>query len=445
MEVVRVESQEQMPARTVLAPLPPHGVGTMFVESLSSYFQRLADQHSISPKLIAREFVLPRLGFNNRVGEVQADRYWRSSFFNGMGEVPEQWCRILGELTGVPRLRQLTLLPLHGLIGMHGCASATRRWCPRCLHESEAQGHPYGQLLWEIGCVEACPKHGIRLMAEHGCGADEAIPPLRIKPLPHLCRSCGRSLALPPYSEIQPADDAIVAFARAIGELLTSPLYEEHPREANRTIADFLVDAIQTVEDGFSSKAVRRIGASKGEVSDWLHRRHLPSLPQAARIACAYGVPLSDALLGRGGIRPTPYRFGKALRRPTFKPYQKRYMVPNVEEKLREFLTLPIPPSEAEAAGMVGATTKWIRIHHPDLCSAIARRRADWSEQEAHRRRDERLRVVEELVGQMVDEGVIPTIARLEARLVGIPKAFLFKERAACKQICDAAKAALSI
>lgn len=438
MDAVRAEVQEEIPARTALAPLQPHGLGTSYVESLSSYFQRLGDQHSVSPKLIAREFVLPRLGFNNRVGEVQSDRYWRSSFFNGMGEVPEQWCKALGELTGVKDLRRLTLLPLHGLVGMHGSSSAVHRWCPRCLYESEVEDHPYGQLLWEIGCVKACPRHEIQLISAHGCGTEEAVSPLRTKPLPHLCRVCGRSLALASSTGLQPAEEAEVSFARAIGELLASHLFAAGPREPGRTIADFLSEVIRSHEGGHGIRAVRRIGATKGEVSEWMHGRHLPSLPQATMVASAYGVPLAEVLVGRGSDRLHPNPWARDSRRGAFTPYKRWGMHEDMEAQLQQFLRLSIPPTEAEAAGMLGTSSRELRRLYPEQCRAIGARRVHWAEQEAIRRRDERLRVVEELVNQMVCEGVLPTIARLEERLVGIPKSFLFKERTVCKQICVA-------
>jgi hypothetical protein len=443
MDAMNAEAREAMPARTLLAPLQPLGLGTPYVESLSSYFQRLADLHSISPKLLAREFVLPRLGVNNRVGEVQADRYWRSPFFSGMGEMPLQWCQALGELTGVANLHRLTLLPLHGLIGLKGCSSEARRWCPCCLRESEAEGRPHGQLLWEIGCVMACPKHGIRLMSMHGCGADEAIPPLRIKPLPHLCRGCGRSLGLVPTTGLEPAGEVEVRFAKTVGELLASSLFAEGPRDPGRTIADFLFDAIQSYEGGSGIAAVHRIGASKGQVSDWLYRRHLPSLPQAAAIANAYKAELPEILVGRGGIHSNLHRWGRAPRPTSFRHYKRRYMVNNLEAKLRKLLTEPNPPSEAEAASMLGTSSRELRRLHPELARALAERHAEWRSQEAGRQRQERLQVVKELVDQMVCEGAIPTMARLEQRLIGIPKSFLFKERVVCKRICERAKADL--
>lgn len=443
MEVVKVGPIQAVPDRSVLIPLEPIGLGTIHVESLSSYFQRLADHHDVSPKVIAREFVLPRLGFNNRVGEVQTDRYWRSSFFSGMGEVPKQWCRILSDLTGVTSLRRLTLLPLHGLIGMHGSASLVRRWCPHCIVESEARDQPYGQLLWEIGCVKACPKHEVLLVSGHGCGQEEAIPPLRLKPLPHLCWSCGLRLSLAVGDCLAAATDSEVMFARAVGEVLASPLFHDGPHEVGRTIADFLTDVIQSIHGGYGNGAVRRTGASKADISGWKNGRHLPSLPQAFMLANTYGAQLSDALVGRGGIRGYRALEGTGPRRVTYTPYRDRSPGWDTEAKRQQIMNSAIPPSAAQAAGMLGTSSRELRRLHPDYCHQVAERHAQWVKGETDRHREERLQVVEELVRQMVCEGVIPTIARLEERLVGVPKAFLFKERKACKRICEAAREGL--
>ncbi len=445
MEVVKVGAIKTIPDRSVLVPLKPIGLGTMYVESLSSYFQRLADQHDVSPKVIAREFILPRLGFNNRVGEVQTDRYWRSSFFSGMGEVPEQWCRILGDLTGITGLRRLTLLPLHGLIGMHGSASRERRWCPHCITESEARGQPYGQLLWEIGCVKACPKHEIHLVSSHGCGPEEAIAPLRIKPLPHLCWSCGVRLSLSADDCVSAAFDSEVRFARAVGEVLTGPIFSDGPHEVGRTIADFLTDAIQSVEGGYGDRAVRRTGASKSDISGWKSGQHLPSLPQAYMLANAYNAQLSDALVGRGGYRRVSVLEGAKPRRVSYTPYRDRPPLWHSEEDRIAILRAAVPPSAAQAAGMLGTSVRELRRLYPDYCHQVVERHAQWRKGEADRHREERLLVVEELVRQMVCEGVIPTIARLEERLVGVPKAFLFKERAACKRVCETTRAEVGL
>lgn len=307
-------------------------------------------------------------------------------------------------------------------------------------------GQPYSLLLWEIGCVQACPIHRVNLVSDHRCGPDQAISPLRIKPLPHLCRNCGRSLALPPSVCLQPAETTHLAFARAIGELLASSLFSEVHRDSNRTIADFLFDVVQSNEYGRLIQAARRIEVSKGEVSDWIHRCHLPSLHQAARIANAYGGPLSEILVGKGGDRLNPKHREVGPYQMSLRPcYSHPLEVGDLEARLHKFLTSPIPPSEARAAHMVGTSSRELRRLHPELARALAERHAAWCEQESTRRCEEGLRVVEALISQMICEGVVPTMAKLEERLVGISKAFLFQYRAECKQLCELAISKLRV
>jgi hypothetical protein len=440
MEVLK---KSWLPPRTALASLMPMGLGTPYVESLSSYFQRLAAWHSVSPKALARAHVLKTLGFNKRVGEEQADRFWRTSFFNGMGEVPEAWCRILEELTGVTGLRRLTLLPLHGRVSLRGSASAEKRWCPHCLFEAEATGEAYGQLLWEIGWVKACPKHEVALEKSHGCMKADAIRPIQVKQLPHVCPSCARSLARPAEEVVEraPGDDLVLA--RTVGKLLAGPIYGEEPLPLERGIADFLEDILTTYEAGNGMRAVRRLGVSKSDLSGWIHRKHLPSLPLAVRVADTYSVLLSQALLGEGGRKRNVLLYSQGPKPLSFRTYRVRSQVADVEGKMRRFLTLAAPPSVSEAAGMLGTSSRELHRLHSELACALAEKHAQRKSQEAAKRREERLVIVQELVEQLVCEGLIPTIARLEERLVGVPKTFLFKERAACKRFCEEGKAKL--
>lgn len=436
--------QCKLPPRTVLAALPPMGVGTPYVESLSSYFQRLASWHNVSPKALARTHVLKELGFNKRIGEEQADRFWRTSFFNGMGEVPEAWCRILEELTGMSGLRRLTLLPLHGRVSLRGCASPEKRWCPHCLFEAEDSGEAYGQLLWEIGWVKACPKHGVPLESIHGCSQADAIRPILVKRLPHVCPVCARTLGRPldEAAERAPGDDLVLA--QTIGDLLAGPLFGEEPLPLERGIADFLEDVLTTYEAGNGMRAVRRLGVSKSDLSGWVHRKHLPSLPQAAHIADIYGVSLSQTLVGEGGRKRNVLLYSQGPKPLSFRTYRVRSQVGDIEGQLRKFLNLEPPPSVSEAAGMLGTSARELRRLHSDLTHTLAVNHAQWKSREASARREERLLVVRELVNQMVCEGVIPTIARLEDRLVGIPKSFLLIHRNACKQLCETARLQLA-
>jgi len=440
MEVLK---KNWLPPRTPLASLAPLGLGTPYIESLSSYFQRLAACHNVSPKALARSHVLKKLGFNKRIGEEQADRFWRTSFFNGMGEVPEAWCRILEELTGVAGLRRLTLLPLHGRVSLRGCASAEKRWCPNCLYEAEIAGEAYGQLLWEIGWVKVCPKHGVPLESSHGCMKSDAIRPIQVKRLPHICPTCARTLARAADDNAEQALGDDLVLARTVGELFAGPLYGEESMPLERGIADFLEDVLTTYEAGNGMRAVRRLGVSKSDLSGWVHRKHLPGLPQAAHVADIYGVSLSQALLGEGGEKRNVLLYSQGPKPLSFRTYRVRSRVADVEGEMQRFLAQDAPPSVSEAAGMLGTSSRELHRLHPELARSLAEKHAEWKSQEAARRREERLAAVKAVVEQMVCEGVIPTVVRLEDRLVGVPKSFLFQERVACKRMCEAGKAGL--
>lgn len=445
MEILDQPPQSLIPPRTVLAPLEPIGLGTPHVESLSSYFQRLADHHKVSPKALARAYVLEKLGYRKQVGEEQADRFWRTSFFNGMGEVPEAWCHILEELTGVSGLRRLTLLPLRGRIGLKGCASSTRRWCPHCLHEAEADGEPYGQLLWEIGWVKACPKHGVPLEFSHGCSHEDAIRPLQVTRLPHVCESCARSLCRPFKEGITTAATDTVMFAKSVGELLAGPVFTAKAIPLERGVAEFLKDVLITHEGGKGMRVVRRLGLCKSDISGWLRRKHLPSLPHALRIAETYGASLSNVLLGEGGTLSVSLNYPLDAQPISSRFHRVPTPVSNMEGRLKQFLEQPIPPSVVEAASVLGTSSRDLRSHFPGLTHSLAEKHAQRKSQDASLRRLERMQVVQAIVAQLVSAGVVPTIRRIEERLIWIPKSFLFQERCACKQLCELGKEKLGM
>lgn len=439
-ELIAKESQLRMPPRSVLTALEPLGLGTPYQESLTSYFQRIADAHCVIPKVLARELVIPRLGFNNRVSEHQADRFWRSSFFNGMGQVAQDWARVLENLTSIQGLEALTLLPLRGSVGIQGTSSHTKRWCPLCLEEGEQNGAPYGQLLWEIGCVKACPKHEIRLVETCGCNLAEALNPRQTKFLPHICECCGNSLA----GQIDPALEAPspseLALARSVGDLLGSPVFGGTTIKANQNaLADFLNEAVCVIGEGNSACIAKILDVSKGGLSDWCHGRHLPSLPQAIHIAETFGATLGEVLVGvrKDGVeRVTPTSRHWRPRRL----YPRKGRAEGLAYRLEAILRADPPISLAETARRLGTSTRELhRLYHPLACSIAARATA-WKNEETKIRREGRLQIVREIAEELAFAGIIPRQKAVEERLIDIPKSFLFQERKACNSLFESVR-----
>jgi hypothetical protein len=79
----------EMPPRSKLYCLVPLGMGTVEIESLTSYIQRLAWAYRVTPRVLVAEVVLPHL--SNRSypapGHLGSFSRTRSMSINGVGEV----------------------------------------------------------------------------------------------------------------------------------------------------------------------------------------------------------------------------------------------------------------------------------------------------------------------------------------------------------------------
>ena len=179
--------------RTVLAPLHLHGLGTPLVESLMSYYCRLADVHQVSPKQLAKVLFndsaylsiddapeLKSIDLNPRIFCTHSGR---------TAVVVER----LERLTGADHLACGTLLRLRGVLSRNQTGSCVkkRRWCPLCYAQhDDAVVEP---LAWWIAQITTCPLHGARLVDRCArCGSYQRD--WRVGPARKQCIKCGFAL-----------------------------------------------------------------------------------------------------------------------------------------------------------------------------------------------------------------------------------------------------------
>ena len=119
----------RLPPRSRLYALEPIGVGTPFVESLSSYVVRLADAHAVSVgDLVGRELsrVAPKplISFGQFMKQNRANShgfYARTCSISGFGKTSERWIEALERATLRTTLRFLTFSPF-SMAPSHGRA-----------------------------------------------------------------------------------------------------------------------------------------------------------------------------------------------------------------------------------------------------------------------------------------------------------------------------------
>ena len=164
----------EIPQRSRLFCLEPIAVGTPYTESLSSYLNRLAQEHCLtSQKLIMGEIAplilkdedkseLLSKNLSHLLGNSNA-----KPTINGMREMTGKLVTVLEKLTMRQDLRFLTLLSWKGMIYDKGLFRNYRAWCPCCWQEWNQENKTiYEPLLWSFKDVEFCLIHKQRLIEE---------------------------------------------------------------------------------------------------------------------------------------------------------------------------------------------------------------------------------------------------------------------------------------
>lgn len=149
-----------IPRRTPFYHLEPLGIGTPFVESLTSYVTRLAEAHRVSSLTLINHTICS-IAFKQfgpiLMGPLNASDTYK---LNGLGRWARMAGAILPVMTGYDSLRSLTMMSWHQVLSQNNLLHHTRTWCPACYEQArQNQEVIYDQLLWSLAPVTHCPHH----------------------------------------------------------------------------------------------------------------------------------------------------------------------------------------------------------------------------------------------------------------------------------------------
>ena len=169
-------TQPISPPRSHLYSLPPIGIGTPDVESLTGYVARLADAHCVPlGNLIANEFgcLVKQTGKQSYLHSMSQ----RTEALNGIGQMAREFVQALQQLTLQENLHHLTLLMWAEVLPARGLLRRIRAWCPLCYEEWRTNNLTvYEPLLWALEAIKFCPRHQQALVL--------TMPPLQPSPYP---------------------------------------------------------------------------------------------------------------------------------------------------------------------------------------------------------------------------------------------------------------------
>lgn len=357
--------------RSIFYNLPPVGIGTAEVESLSGYISRLAQEHYLSPVVLLKNSVadlseLPRSLLQNSISAVFAGS------LNGFGSNTKAIVRILEKATFRSDIHRTSLLPFKDKLSNHKLLKKQLAWCPVCyVEQKEERETVYDKLLWSIEKVRACDIHRIPLeqTCPHCC---KNLKVLSSKSRPGYCSKClgwlgSNAVRLDALKRFDSDEEKKIEIWRAarIGEFLTgnSPFFmpENQPvfmrnlnvlirRYDNGNINDF---AYRT---GIWHVSVRRL--AKGEV--------LPTMEMILNICFPLGIRVIE-LFEEGNIPATEAK-------PQSANAAKHSTKPDISNLLIAFSSEFPPPSANEVARRTGWTTTRLQRHFSEEYKLIVER-----------------------------------------------------------------------
>lgn len=389
--------------RSVLHALNPKGRNTEHIESLTSYFCRLAVTHSTSVTALAKVVT------ETMQSQLQADFDWRDRNLSGIGTSAIQWSSALSAMTGVERLDRLTLSSWNQVLAPRGMmSSSTGKWCPHCLDEDRQDGKtPYFRLAWDVKLVKACERHGTQLVCVCPDCGQTGVRHKAAYVIPGWCTQCGAFLGSSQHPLA--ASPEAIWIATQVGKLLAAQTRAKTPPEL-RAMQQTLTTLVIRMDQGNSAAFGSRVGVAKSTVHCWTHGKTALTLETALRIAAATGLSLDKLLTADldGWVRPTDVcqldlnlELGSRQRAAP----DRNIDWDQVRARLLRFSREPLPISLAEAARSLEIDASYLYLHANKEARTLSARWQAYATRQAAKKRDQARQSVLRVCQQLINEG----------------------------------------
>jgi TniQ len=406
------------PERTMFHPLPLIGVGTNAVEGLGSYLRRLAFSHQLKP-VVLLELLFERMPLEDlRTTAAHLHHTWNVA---GPGEVGGQIVERLVAQTG----RDVSAGSLRRFADLFSAQSFGRRvleerYCPLCVRETYGNDLPFGRLLWEVRCIAACPRHGVRLRNSATCGAPEVehLPVGRRPLLNGVCKACGSIGFRCVTTELEVASPSEMWVAEQVGAMVALPsltvelLSPETLHEGLKTLVDVKFNGLVVPP---SIKA----GMARATLSTWLNGTFKPSLPGLLQLCMLANCDLVPLLQGRVE-ESTGRQHEGIVPRVVPRTYHRVTLSDDeIRQSLRQAAVAPVPPSLKSHCEALGVRGDRSGKKFPEEVAQLKTARNDYMRAQSARLRAEMEAKLEAAAAQLKAQG-LPIKCRTLEEVAGV-------------------------
>jgi transcriptional regulator with XRE-family HTH domain len=378
--------RSEIPPRSKLYSLVPRGLGTMFSESLTSYLNRLAGLHHVSPSHFVAQEIAPLLRRNYSRQQLSGFIWSGAMSVNGNGDLAREWAHILEDLTMQPDLHLLTG---HGWVGNlppHRLLREKPAWCPACYAEWKDLKLPlYEPLLWTFQAVTMCTRHH-RKLEDHCPRCERRQSFIRFQaPMDH-CAQCNMWLG-----SLSPSEESLDAATLEWQIWVVRALEELHHTIVSSGIPSwelFFTNLSASFEaKGEQSRLAEIVGLARGQLAVWLRRSHTPTLESILEFCYVCNVTPLQVLTGDLVSLKRVIEEGKPYRPPRprrpFHPLDHEQCLERIQAILdgREE-----PLGYVRLARKLGYSGHTLLYHFPQECAKLSKQIKEYRRQRKERR-----------------------------------------------------------
>lgn len=428
-----------IPIRSRLYQLEPIGIGTPYVESLTSFIIRLAEAHCLLPRTLINEIIAPQLQkvFVKRcTSRGLGALFEKAKTINSNGNIARDFIQALESLTFHENLQLLTLLSWSDVIVSKGLFRSHKAWCSACYQEWFTKDTIiYEPLIWSIKAVEICPKHNIYLSDTcHHC--HEKLPLLTWHSRLRFCSKCHEPLIKPASANyIQEAYsqyefEKLIWAADSLGKLvsLTPKLNSLPSRDIFITNLDL---AVNIITEGNIANFASLLEIPKNTLWGWCKGKVFPSIDALLKMTWLLKIPLADFLTKE--IEITKLQ-NISIKASISTPIKKRssprtFDYKQTEKILLEVLNQPlgvVPTIKSIAEGL-GYNRRILSKHFPDLCRAIVVKRRNFEKINHQQNIQDCCQEVRQAAIYLYKQGQYPSEANI-SQMISRPGFFRYKQ-----------------
>lgn len=397
--------------RSILYNIKPIGIGTPFVESLTSYITRLAEAHCVFPGVLITKIYAPLLekDYLSRISKRGGNGFYDSAIgINGIGKLAYEFSELTNELTGRSDISYMTLQNFSTILPDRGLLKKTKSWCPYCFEESRVTGALiYEPLIWCFQTVNYCIKHETPLV-DICENCMRTVPVINRKSLPGFCTRCENWLGTS-FSTIEVFKDDVNQFLSdisLIGELLAKNGLDFSSINLTRTINFYVNNCFEKSP----SKAAQYFKIPKTTFRMWFSGENLPSIKYLIRICKALGISIveflhkMDPLIVQGAIESE-------------ETLKVKHDHKEIKKILNKVIETKDPISISGVAKIIGCDRRLLSRMYSAECSQIRENYNSFLQKEKLKRFNTKSKQLDEAFYFHVRQGVYPSRRKLEDHL----------------------------